>query len=97
MSAASLFDGDYVQRARNQPEDGRQWRKRETLQDRKTGPKNPHSTVLGEAEEAMVAAFRRHTPLPLDDWLYSLQPSIPHLTRFALHLASGTAIHWIVV
>lgn len=26
-------------------------------------------------------AFRRHTLLPLDDCLYALQPSIPHLTR----------------
>jgi len=33
----------------------------------------------------MVVAFRRHTLLPLDDRLYALQPSIPHLTRSALH------------
>jgi hypothetical protein len=33
----------------------------------------------------MFVAFRRHTPLPLDDCLYALQPSIPHLTRSALH------------
>ena len=33
----------------------------------------------------MVVAFRRHTLLPLDDCLYALQPSIPHLTRSALH------------
>ena len=33
----------------------------------------------------MVLAFRRHTLLPLDDCLYALQPSIPHLTRSALH------------
>jgi len=46
----------------------------------KTGPKAPHSTTLSEAEEAMVVAFRRHT-----DCLYALQPSIPHLTRSALH------------
>lgn len=30
-------------------------------------------------------AFRRHTLLPLDDCLYALQPSIPQLTRSALH------------
>ena len=30
-------------------------------------------------------AIRRHTLLPLDDCLYALQPSIPHLTRSALH------------
>lgn len=32
----------------------------------------------------MVVAFRRHTLRPLDDCLYALQPSIPHLTRSAL-------------
>lgn len=30
-------------------------------------------------------AFRRHTLLPMDDCLYALQPSVPHLTRSALH------------
>ena len=33
----------------------------------------------------MVVAFRRHTLLPLDDCLYALQPTIPRLTRSALH------------
>ena len=33
----------------------------------------------------MVVAFRRHTLLPLDDCLYALQPTIPHLTRSSLH------------
>jgi transposase InsO family protein len=61
------------------------WRKRETLEDRKTGPSEPSSTVLSASEEAMVVAFRRHTLLPLDDCLYALQSSIPHLTRSALH------------
>lgn len=61
------------------------WRKRATVEDLKTGPKAPHSTTLTEAEEAMVVAFRRHTLLPLDDCLYALQPSIPHLSRSALH------------
>lgn len=61
------------------------WRKRKTVDDQKTGPKEPRSTVLSEEEEAMVVAFRRHTLLPLDDCLYALQPSIPHLTRSSLH------------
>lgn len=61
------------------------WRKRQTVEDQKTGPKEPRSTVLSEDEEAMVVAFRRHTLLPLDDCLYALQPSIPHLTRSSLH------------
>jgi hypothetical protein len=50
-----------------------------------TGPKEPRSAVLTDAEEAMIGALRRHTLLPLDDCLYALQPSIPHLTRSALH------------
>lgn len=57
-----------------------EWRKRATVEVRKTGPKAPHKT-LTEAEKAAVIAFRRHTLLPLDDCLYALQPSIPHLTR----------------
>lgn len=61
------------------------WRKRATVEDMKTGLNEPRSTVLNEAEEAAVVAFRRHTLLPLDDCLYALQPSIPHLTRSALH------------
>jgi hypothetical protein len=63
------------------------WRKRATVEDLKTGPKDPRSTVLAEAEAeaAMVVAFRRRTLLPLDDCLHALQPSIPHLTRSALH------------
>src|SRR6056297_2646285 len=61
------------------------WRKRQTVEDQKTGPRTPRSIVLSEQEEAMIVAFRRHTLLPLDDCLYALQPSIPSLTRSALH------------
>ena len=43
------------------------------------------STVLTLDEEAIIVAFRRHTLLPLDDCLYGLQPTIPHLTRSSLH------------
>jgi transposase InsO family protein len=61
------------------------WRKRSTTADAKMGPKVARSTVLTPEEEAIVVAFRRHTLLPLDDCLYALQPTIPHLTRSALH------------
>jgi transposase InsO family protein len=61
------------------------WRKRTSVQDQRTGPKEPRSTVLTLDEEAVVVAFRRLTLLPLDDCLYALQPSIPHLTRSSLH------------
>jgi transposase InsO family protein len=49
------------------------------------GPKAPRSTVLTAEEEAVVVALRKHTLLPLDDCLYALQATIPHLTRSALH------------
>ena len=57
------------------------WKKRPSVQDERTGPKEPRSTVLSLAEEASVVAFRRHTLLPLDDCLYALQATIPQLTR----------------
>ncbi len=50
-----------------------------------TDPKNARSTELSIEEEAIVVAFRKHTLLPLDDCLYALQPTIPHLTRSSLH------------
>ncbi|MCB2052550.1 MAG: transposase family protein, partial [Novosphingobium sp.] len=61
------------------------WKKRSSTADLKTGPKEPHSTVLSVEEEAIITTFRRHTLLPLDDCLYALQPTIPHLTRSSLH------------
>ena len=61
------------------------WRRRGFVQDAPMGPKTPRSTVLTEEEEAMAVAFRKHTLLPLDDCLYALQATIPHLTRSALH------------
>jgi hypothetical protein len=48
-------------------------------------PKEVRSTVLTSVEEAAVVAFRKYTLLPLDDCLYALQPSPPHLTRSSLH------------
>ena len=61
------------------------WKKRTSVGDLPTGPREPRSTVLSVEEEAVIVAFRRHTLLPLDDCLYSLQPTIPHLTRSSLH------------
>jgi transposase InsO family protein len=61
------------------------WRKRSSTADLPTGPKDPRSTSLTIEEEAVVVAFRRHTLLPLDDCLYALQATIPHLTRSSLH------------
>ena len=61
------------------------WRRRTTVSDQPMGPAEPHSTVLGIEQEAMIVAFRRHSLLPLDDCLYALQPTIPGLTRSSLH------------
>ena len=61
------------------------WRKRAFVNDAPMGPKTPHSTVLSSKEEAIIVAFRKHTLLPLDDCLYALQATIPHLTRSSLH------------
>jgi len=61
------------------------WRKRSSVADLPTGPKEPKSTVLSIEDEAIVVAFRRHTLLPLDDCLYALRATLPHLTRSSLH------------
>ena len=61
------------------------WRRRTSFEDRPMGPKVPRSTVLSVDEETLVIEFRRRTLLPLDDCLYALQATIPHLTRSSLH------------
>ena len=61
------------------------WKKRRFVDDSPMGPKEPRSTGLSIPEEAMIVAFRKHTLLALDDCLYALQSSIPHLTRSSLH------------
>ena len=58
------------------------WRMRVTVEDLKTGSKDPRSIVLTEAEEVMIVVFGRYT---LDIRLYDLQSSIMHLTRLELH------------
>jgi transposase InsO family protein len=40
---------------------------------------------LTEEQEAVAVAFRKQTLLPLDDCLYTLQATMPSLTRSALH------------
>lgn len=61
------------------------WKNRTSVADVPTGPKEPKSTVLTADEEAVIVAFRRHTLLALDDCLYALQPSVPHLSRSSPH------------
>ena len=61
------------------------WKQRGSVADLPTGPKEPKSTSLSLEDEAIIVAFRQHTLLPLDDCLYALQATIPHLTRSSLH------------
>jgi hypothetical protein len=61
------------------------WKKRTHGHDAPMGPKQPRSTVLTLEEAALIVTFRKHTLLPLDDCLYTLQATIPQLTRSALH------------
>jgi transposase-like protein len=67
------------------PKTAAKWKKRDFVHDSAMGPKAPRSTVLTPQEEAIAVAFRRHTLLPLDDCLYALLATIPHLTRSSLH------------
>jgi hypothetical protein len=60
------------------------WKTRQTLTDATMGPEAARSTVLTQGEETTIVAFRKQTLLPLDDCLYTLQETIPHLTRSAL-------------
>src|SRR5262245_53054881 len=60
-------------------------RRRQSVEDLPMGPQDARSTVLSVEEEALCVAFRKHTLLTLDDCLYALQASIPHLTRSSLH------------
>ena len=61
------------------------WRARAGMADAPMGPRQPRSSVLTEAEEAIVVEFRRRTLLPLDDVLGCLREAIPTLSRSALH------------
>jgi hypothetical protein len=62
------------------------WKKRASTADHKTGPTARKSTVLPVEDEAVIVALRRrHTLLPLDDCLYAVQATIPHMRRSSLH------------
>lgn len=74
------------------PKTNAKWRARSFTHDAPMGPKAARSTVLAQEEEAAIVAFRKYTLLPLDDCLYALQPSMPHLNP--LCLASLSAAPW---
>jgi transposase-like protein len=61
------------------------WKHAGRVDDAKSGPKNPRSTVLSAAEEQIICEFRRLTKFSLDDVFVSLKDKIPALTRSNLH------------
>src|SRR5829696_9475681 len=69
------------------------WRARQTTADAPMGPRRPRSTVLTEAEEAIVVEFRRRrTLLPLDDVLGCLRETIPKLSVLERELVRRAAV-----
>jgi Integrase core domain len=79
-SLAALAERDDVH-----PKTVAKWKTRACGQDAPMGPKPPRSTVLTQEEDALMVVFRKPTLLPLDDGLYALQATLPHLPRSALH------------
>ena len=61
------------------------WKNADSIEDGKSGPKEPRSTVLTEAEEQVICEFRKITRFSLDDVYVSLRDNIPTLTRSNLH------------
>ena len=68
------------------------WRKRATVEDLKTGPKEPRSTTLSTEEEAMVVAFQ--APHAAAAGRLPLCPATLDTTPDALGLASLPAAAW---
>ena len=66
------------------------WWRRASASDARMGPKEPHSTVFAKEEEALIVAFLKHTLLPLNDCLYALQATVPHLTWSSASLSSAS-------
>ena len=61
------------------------WKNADSVEDGKSGPKEPRSTVLTEAEEQVICDFRKITRFSLDDVYVSLRDNIHTLTRPNLH------------
>ena len=59
--------------------------RRASVPDAPRGPKEPRSTGLTNAQEALGVACRRPTLLPLDDCLDAVQDRIPNRTRSTVH------------
>lgn len=56
-------------RYRINPKTVAKWKKRSSVTDLPTGPKEPRSTVLSLEDKVLIVAFRKHTQLKLDDYL----------------------------
>ena len=61
------------------------WKHAGRVTDKKSGPTNPRSKVLSQAEELVICEFRRLTKFSLDDVYISLKPQIPALSRSNLY------------
>jgi transposase InsO family protein len=85
LQAAQASTRTLALQYRLNPKTVRKWRGRTGTADAPMGPRRPRSSVLTEAEEAIVVECRRRTLLPLDDVLGCLREVIPALTRSALH------------
>jgi len=60
-------------------------KKRTSVADLPTGPKEAKSAVLSIEDEVIVVSFRKHMLLSLDNCLYALQTTTPHPTRSSSH------------
>jgi hypothetical protein len=74
-----------AQRLGVNPKSVQRWRRRGSTMARAPGRLPTGSSVLSPEDEAIIVAFRQTTQLALDDCLYALQPTLPHLRRSTLH------------
>lgn len=65
------------------------WKTRTMPVDAPMGPKATASTVLTLQEEPIIVGLRKHTLLSVDDCLYALQATIPHLTCRCTAVSKG--------
>ena len=83
-SQASL--GELAVRYGINPKTVAKWRRRDFGLRRSDGTQGASfNDTQQRGRSALIVAFRKHTLLPLDDCLYTLQATIPHLTRSSLH------------
>jgi len=61
------------------------WKKRDTVNDCKMGPRRVGSSVLTPLEERIIVEFRVRTLCSIDDIYIALKDEIPKLSRSSLH------------